>query len=320
MANPYDYIREGYKVLNSDSSFYIVPKHLGYPQTLPVDRVFSGNPAGGAFAPNILDAKNIANNPPVDEPNILGHVAALWNDPGPNGTTYSEAFYAYREGLPALADKQWGGDIVLDEFNSVFEKLLTAIPGQNLGRTIKSTSNTILQYLFAESGSKVIDSSGNHYDGTSKGCSIESSVITFGDGCYLETPLSSKGRDYTLSFSAKQNSANPSKLFSGPDSELLSGNGTITNVMLVAAGNAFVLDYSLPVNTWSDVSLIGRGNATFLTVSSGNKTVTKEFVAGLGLSAGQGPSEINIAIEAPLARIGEGFEGSMKSITLIGSA
>lgn len=322
-ANPYwDYIKNGYnKILNSDSSFYIVPKHNAYSQTLPLDQVFSGNPAGGAFSPNILDPTNAINNPPRDEPAILGHVAALWNDPGPNVTAYSQAFYAYGEGLPALADKQWGGDLELEEFNNAFAQLRTEIPAQNLARSIDSKSDTIVQYLFqGNSSNTVTDSSGNGYDAKSHGCSIASSTATFNKGCYLETPLTTKGRNYTLSFSVKKGSNNPSTLFSGEDKALLSGNGTITNVMLVAGGNSFVLDYSLPLNTWCEVSLIGQGDSTFLKVFDGKQTINKEFLAHLGLSADQGPRAESIGIEAPLTKIGEGFEGAMKNITLVGNA
>lgn len=322
MATPYsDFIQNGHNVLNSDSFFYLVPKHDAYPTTYPVSQVFNGNPDGGPYAPNILDAKISSNNPPKDHPSILGHVAALWNDNGPNGTSYSEPYYAWRYILPALADKQWNGDLIESEFNKVFEKLHAAIPAQNLDRAIDSKTDVILQYQFEKSAEKVADGSGNNYNGQVKGgCSIDSSSITFGKGCYLETPLSSKGRNYTLSFSVKQTSNQPSVLVSGRDSILRSGNGTSSYMMLINAGNAFAVDYSLPLNEWRDVSLIGRGEQTFLSVFDGQQTITKEFFTELGLSAEQGPRNASIAIEAPLAKFGEGFEGAMKNITLLGCA
>ncbi|KAJ9227311.1 CAZyme family GH20 [Paecilomyces variotii] len=323
--NPYfDYIKNGYDVLNSDDAFYVVGKWSGsYPQILNKTRVFYGDPAGGPYAPNIFDTKNATNNPPRNNPHVLGQVAALWNDYGPNATTVLEAYYSLRDVLPALADKQWGGDLLEQEYDQVFDKLHAAIPGQNLDRRIKSKSDLILNYNFKTPSAKIQDFSGNNYNGVSHGCAVEDSAIRFSGTCYLETPLSSKGRNYTLSFSVKPLSNNPGTLFSGPDSTLMNGNGSITNVTLISGGNPYSLNYSLPLNTWTDVRLIGRGNQTFLNVSPSGKneseTRTMEFLARLGVN-GESLVWAPIAIEAPLARIGEGFEGLMKDITLRGSA
>lgn len=56
--NPlFDYINNGYSVINSDDSFYTVQKYSGsYPQHLNRTRIFHGDPAGGAFAPNVFDS------------------------------------------------------------------------------------------------------------------------------------------------------------------------------------------------------------------------------------------------------------------------
>jgi hexosaminidase len=320
--NPYfDYIKNGYDVLNSDDGFYVVGKWSGsYPQTLNKTRVFYGNPAGGAYAPNIFDTNNATNNPPRNNPSVLGQAAAVWNDYGPNATTVLEAYYSLRDVLPALADKQWGGDLLEQEYDQIFDQLHAAIPGQNLDRSIKSKSELILSYDFKTSSSNVPDLSGNNYSGVSHGCVIKNSVLYLAGNCYLETPLGSKGRDYTLSFSVQPLFSTPGTLFSGPDSTLLSGNGSITNVTLISGGNPYSLNYSLPLNTWTDVSLIGRGNQTFLTVSSATgESTTMEFLARLGVN---GDSLVwdPIAIEAPLTKIGEGFKGLMKNIVLKGSA
>ncbi|KAL1851274.1 hypothetical protein Plec18170_006599 [Paecilomyces lecythidis] len=321
--NPYfDYIKNGYDVLNSDDAFYVVGKWSGsYPQTLNKTRVFYGDPAGGPYAPNIFDTKNATNNPPRNSPLVLGQAAAVWNDYGPNATTVLEAYYSLRDVLPALADKQWGGNLLEQEYDQIFDKLHTAIPGQNLDRQIKSKSDLILSYNFNTTSSKVKDLSGNNYHGTSHSCAIDNSTIHFSGSCYLETPLNSKGRDYTLSFSVKPLSKSPGTLFAGRDSTLVSGNGSITNVTLISSGNPYSLNYSLPLNTWTDVSLIGRGNRTFLEVSPSTKdeSTTMEFLARLGVN-GDSLVWAPIAIEAPLAKIGEGFEGLMRDVALRGSA
>ncbi|KAB8226267.1 glycoside hydrolase superfamily [Aspergillus novoparasiticus] len=251
--NPYfDYIQNGYNVLNSDDAFYIVGKWSGsYPSTLNQTRVFHGNPAGGAYAPNIFDTKNATNNPPRNDPHILGHIAALWNDYGPNSTTVLEAYYSWRDTLPALADKQWGGNILEDEYNAVFDKIHAAIPGQNLDRQVKSHTDTILHYKFDKDTETVIDQSGNGYDGVIRGCHVQNSTLVLSNGCYVDTPLGSKGRDYTLSFWVNPTSKTPGTLFAGPDSTLLSGNGSISNITLISGGNPYSLNYSLPLDTWT---------------------------------------------------------------------
>lgn len=321
--NPYwDYIKNGYDVLNTDDAFYIVSKYsAGYPQTINITKVFHGAPDGGPYAPNIFDTSNSTNNPSRDEPRVLGHVAGLWNDFGPNTTVYSEAYYAWREGLPALADKQWGGRLVENDYYAVFDKLHAAVPGQNLDRAIASKSETILSYSFDNQTQlpTVKDSSGNQYDGKTN-CTVANGLLALIPKCSLTTPLSSKGRNYTLSFSIYPTSQTPGAIFSGPDSVLLAGNGSISNITIVASGNPYTLNYSLPLNTWTKASLVAQGNATFFKVegeSSDKKAVTQmEFLTRIGLD-GEALVWREMAIEAPLATIGgSDFEGLIKDIKL----
>lgn len=320
-ANPYfNFIKNGYHVLNTDDHFYIVAKWSGsYPQTLNITRIFHGAPDGGPTAPYIFNRFNASNNPPRDSPFVLGQMPALWNDFGPNSTSVIEAYYALREGLPALGDKQWGGDLLMDEYFSIFETLHAAIPGQNLDRRIPSEAITILSYDFS-SEKKVYDKSGNGYDGIIGGdCTVMSSILTLKSGCSIPTPLTSKGRNYTLSFSVKPTSSTPGTLFSGSASSLPAGNGSINNVMLVTDGNAYILNYTLPLNTWTDVSLIGIGNATYLSVapSSSSGEVVHEFTATIGDYSNSFIWNNPMAIEAPVAIIGgDSFEGQMKNVTL----
>jgi len=48
-----------YQVLNSDDAFYIADKYSGsYPQSFNKTRIFHGDPAGRAYAPNIFSTMN----------------------------------------------------------------------------------------------------------------------------------------------------------------------------------------------------------------------------------------------------------------------
>ncbi|EWZ95671.1 hypothetical protein FOWG_03240 [Fusarium oxysporum f. sp. lycopersici MN25] len=325
----FDFIMKGYKVLNSDFMFYISSKWHGYfGQTLNKTLIFSGDPSGGPFAPHIFDTKNGTNNAPRDSPGVTGYIAAQWSDYGPSASTYLEAYYAWRNELPALADKVWGGNLLEAEYDSVFEKLIPIIPGQNLDRRVKSNTSLILDYHFSNvppaRPNLVRDTSGNGYDAVNYGCKIHGSEVYISSDCYLETPLSSKGRNYTLSFWVYPESTKPGELFSGLDSSLHLGYGTNPNVTLLSGNNDYSLNYSLPTKVWTHVQLSGRGGSTLLTVFEKKVNRTMEFLVEVkpnGVSGSNGVMSIwrPIAIEAPLRRIGKGFIGRMRDISLRGS-
>ncbi|KAJ7164721.1 putative beta-hexosaminidase [Mycena crocata] len=319
--NPFNLIKAGYNVLNSDDGFYIVGKWSGsYPQQLNITRIFAGNPAGGAFAPNIFDTKNATNNPPRNDPRVVGHIAAQWNDYGQNATTVSEAYYSWRNALPALADKQWGGVLTRTQYDTIFDVLHSVIPGQNLDRAIASKTDVILQYDFAAAdGDLIKDSSGNGYDATCHACSISDGVVSLSSSSLIATLLTSKGRNYTLSFSINPSSKAPigAPILSGPDSALILGNGTIPNLALLSGNQLYALNYTLPRDVWTDIALIGRGNATFLRTGSRPEM---QFLAILGINGASFQWQ-PIAVEAPLAQIGGGgFLGSVSKFRLTGRA
>ncbi|KAI6994426.1 hypothetical protein KC329_g2838 [Hortaea werneckii] len=296
-----DYISNGYNVINSDDAFYIVQKY-----------------SGGAYAPNIYDTNDATNNVPRDSPYVPGHIAAQWNDYGPNTSTYLEAYYSWRDNLAALADKQWGGNLTEQQYDDVFETLQAAAPAQNLDRKVSSKTDTILQYDLSSVEKGVVrDTSGNQYDGHTD-CRTSNGSLIFDRHCSLTTPLSSKGQDYTLSFSALQHKDSPpGPLFTGPDSELRSGNGTSSQLMLVSAGNAFALNYTLPIGVWTDAALIGRGNRTFFAVDGGEEM---EFTTTIGIN-GESFVWAPMQIVAPLSEIGGGgWKGEMRELELVAYA
>lgn len=297
--------------MNSDDRVYIVTKYSSsYPQQLNQTFIFEGNPEGGAWSPYIFDSTNSSNNPTRDNPYVLGHIAPQWNDYGANASTYLEAYYSWRDGLPALADKQWGGKISRADYNSIFELLQASAPAQNLDRKVKSASSTILAYDFNSSlPSTVKDSSGNGYDGTTN-CSTTSSSLQVRSGCALTTPLRSKGEDYTLSFSVKPSSPARGPIFSGQDSILQSSN---TSLDLVSGGYAYALNYSLPIGEWTQAKLVRNGNRTFFTAGDQPEM---EFNVRVGVNGERfewGP----MAINAPVQKIGGGeWEGEVKEVRL----
>jgi hexosaminidase len=321
----FDFLDRGYHVLNSDDFFYLDLKYSDggqYPLALDLQRVFYGAPDGGPYAPNIFDHANATNNPVRDNPYVLGQLCVVWNDWGPNASTYNEAYWMIRDGLPALGDKQWGGSLTLPEYESIFPTLQPSVPGQNLDRRIPSKSCNILSYTFHESLLEFLpivpDTSGNGYDGwLSGGSKVRNGMLNLNGDGHLRTPLGSKGRNYTLSFSVMPTSSDKGGvLFSGPDSSLLNGNGTSPYLMLVSGNIAYPVNITLPVNKWADVTVEGIGPQTFISIAAeGAPKQTQEVTINMGIWGG-GMQEGPMAIEAPIQIIGEGFIGNMKAISL----
>ncbi|KKY21448.1 putative glycosyl hydrolase family 20 [Phaeomoniella chlamydospora] len=332
--NPlFDYIENNYTVINSDDAYYVVNKWSGsYPQIVNLTRTFHGSPSGGPWYPYIFDMTNSTNNPPRSTPLVPGEIAALWNDYGANATVYSEAYYAWRDGIPALGDKQWGGDLKESEFYSVSSSLRPYIPGQNLDRSIPSNTSTIFNYTFSSTSSHTSntecpDSSSNDHSATTTCKSTQSSTLKITDSCSIITSFSSKGRNYTLSLSFKINtldnntvSDGGATLISGSDSSLV----LTPNITLFASGNYYSLNSTLPVGQWIDLDVIGRGNKTFAKVSTANNATAaeQEFIAKVGIN-GEYFVWAPIAVEAPLKQIGgngTGWTGEVKSFSLSSEA
>ncbi|KAH9903546.1 glycoside hydrolase family 20 protein [Xylariomycetidae sp. FL2044] len=348
-----DYILNNYSVLNSDDTYYTVAKWSGsYPQTVNISRTFDGDPAtGGIWKPYVFDTKNASNNPERSNPRVLGAVTPQWNDYGPNATVYSEAHYVWREGIPALADKQWGGDLSASEFATAFAALHPLIPGQNLERAIPSASPLIFSYSSAATSVRksygvlgvftdtvLNDQSGNGYDATTD-CPLsaddENGALEISDACSLATPLSSKGRDYTLTLKLRLDEVfddgHDATLISGGDSALM----LTPNLTLFASGSYYRLNSTVPRGSWVNVRLVGRGNQTLASVQGTTADAPvptgaggaladteEEFLAVLGIN-GERFVWAPVAVEAPIARVGgegAGWKGKFGGMSLSSEA
>ncbi|KAK2007314.1 family 20 glycosyl hydrolase [Colletotrichum eremochloae] len=321
-ANPlHDFVNNGYDVLNSGDYVYTVGKwSQWYGPRLSLEFLFHGSPDGSAFAPNIFDRENATNNVARDSPSLLGHIAPQWNDYGPNATTATEGYFQWRDGLPALADKQWGGEVAEADYQFLFSALQPFAPGQNLDRRIPSKGPTIVEYDFRQgqgnNGTTVQDRSGNNYHATST-CTRGNEGAILAASCRITTPLVQKGRNYTLSFSIKPTSDAKGAIFSGGDSGLWFGNGSVDAVMLFSGESTYALNYTFPVGVWTNASLIGRDTQTFLDVGKGEPM---EFLTVLGWN-GDRFVWAPIAVEAPLTTVGgNGFEGVIGRMKLVDDA
>ncbi|KAH8591707.1 glycoside hydrolase superfamily [Bisporella sp. PMI_857] len=326
--NPYwQYMKNNYSVVNSNDDFYIVNKWAppgGYLNTINLTKTFHGSPDLGYWRPYMFDQRNVTNNPDSSNPYALGSIVPLWNDYGANASVYSEAYYAWREGIPALADKQWGGSLSEAAFWNSFELLQPKAPGQNLERRVASRSDVIFNYTIVDEYTKglIFDTSRNNYhahtDCESTRHGISQPAVVVSSNCRIITPLDSKGRNYTLSLSLLIDSLTDSShatILSGRDSSLM----LTPTITLFAGGSYFRLNSTVPYNEWFDLSLIGRGNRTYAAINGG---VEEEFFAIMGIN-GIYHHRAEIAIEAPLKILGgqsSGWSGFFSGMSLTSTA
>lgn len=298
----------------------------GYLNTINLTKTFHGSPDQSYWRPNIFDQHNATDNPTAFSPYVLGAIAPIWNDYGANASVYSEAYYAWREGIPALADKQWGGNLSEEAFPGIFSLLQPTIPGQNLERAIPSISEVVFNYTLSattnSTSGTIEDSSGNSYTAQSD-CELVqdnsgSPALSIADGCGIATPLDSKGRNYTLSLSLLVESLDDptnATLLRGRDSDLM----LTPNITLFAAGNYFRLNATVPEGDWFNLKVIGRGNRTYAAIDDGAEM---EFLAVMGIN-GIYHHWAEIAIEAPLKTLGgsqSGWTGLFQGFSLTSTA
>jgi len=305
--------------------FYVVNKYSGsYPQTVRLSKVFRWNSKGDFWRPHLFH--QTYKNPEVDNPSVLGSIVPLWNDFGPNATVYSEAYYAWRRAIPALADKQWGGNLTERDFDGAFELLHPFVPAQNLDRAIPSQGKTIFNYTITPADSRqevsrvLKDTSPNGYNASTDCLTSAAGALKIASNCSLVTPLSSKGRDYTLVLNLKVGellTPTNATLITGRDSALM----LTPALSYLASGVYFRLSSNMTLTTdvWTEVTISGTGNRTFATLAPENGTsITEEFITIMDI-AGNYMETGQMAIEAPLSRIGgagSGWTGEVRAWSL----
>jgi len=100
-------------------------------------------------------------------------------------------------------------------------------------------------------------------------------------------------------------------IFSGKDSVLQSSNSSLD---LVSGGYAYALNYSLPVEKWTQAKLIRNGNRTFFSADDSPKM---EFIVRVGVNGERFEWE-SMAINAPVHSIGGGgWEGDIGEVELV---
>lgn len=167
------------------------------------------------------------------EPMVKGAMAALWGDENREGITEADLNERYLRVAAMVSEKTWGGtkeeDTYLD-YAQTFDRLREG-PGTQIANKITSETNVVLDYDFenvSADGKTVFDQSGNGYDGKVSGGQVVQmdgeKWMKFDGSTVIETPLTSLGYPYTISFDvclgdADENTKD-SALFSGYDGRL----------------------------------------------------------------------------------------------------
>ncbi|KAI0639628.1 glycoside hydrolase [Trametes polyzona] len=316
--DPYELIRSGYDVINSEDSFqYIVMKQSGsFPQSLNQTRLWDGANAatGGIWDPHVFDRGNASNNPTISNPRLKGAIMAAWNDHGPTASTPLEAFYALKQGLPVVASAGWQAaarprHLTHAQFLAACPALEAAAPGQNLDRRVRSKGPVVVDYDLsslrlgdtgAASGVVVEDRSGNGYDAR-----LERGV--------LHTPLGSKGHNYTLLLRTVL-SGTLGTLLAGPDDSFgveAAPRGGLTLAFTSSNITYLLSNYTLPPSS---------ARATVDIVLTGTEHGTSAFVGGVHagdflVSIDQTSVLEPMAFVAPVQKLG-GEGGRLERISL----
>lgn len=81
-----------------------------YPQFYNVTRTLNfADVPGWQWEPSMFNPVNTTQQLKPNASGNRGAILAAWNDNGPDATTQLEAYYAMREGIPAMAARSWNG-------------------------------------------------------------------------------------------------------------------------------------------------------------------------------------------------------------------
>ncbi|MGN0359942.1 MAG: family 20 glycosylhydrolase [Hominisplanchenecus sp.] len=167
------------------------------------------------------------------EPLLLGAKAALWGDENREGITEADLNERYLRLCAMVGEKTWGGtkaDDTFVDYSQTFNSLREG-PGTQIANQIDSKSNVVLDYDFenvSKDGKTVYDASGNGYNGSITGGEVVEKEgqtwLRFDGNTTVETPLTSLGYPYTMSFDVyldgTEENTKESSLFSGYDGRL----------------------------------------------------------------------------------------------------
>ncbi|KAG9204334.1 hypothetical protein G6514_001408 [Epicoccum nigrum] len=154
-SDPVQLQKDGYSLINSEDWWaYMSLKNdhtpilpAPYPQFYNTSRTLNfADVPSWQWDPSLFNPVNTTAQLSPSASGNKGAILAAWNDNGPDATTQLEAYYAMRDGIPAMAARAWAGkrglNITASTANASIRLLAPAAPGQNLDRRPASLRST----------------------------------------------------------------------------------------------------------------------------------------------------------------------------------
>lgn len=322
--DPIARLNEGFSLINIPQPFlYTTPGRHHKDMLNEVYVYYNWDPT--KFTANISADKG--------EPLLKGAMGALWGDENREGITEADLHERYLRLAAMIGEKDWGGTKEGDTFLAYEQKFdrLKEGPGTQIANRIASKTNVVLDYDFenvSKDGKTVYDASGNGYHGTITGGEVvtkaDTKMLKFDGNTKIETPLTTLGYPYTMSFDVyldgdESNDKN-SALFSGYDGRLqaagLNGNLGLNRDYFTQS-----FDYPIASAKKQHITIVGTYQATKLYVDGKFKKILYAAASDPDHGGAIGAStwtdrdnNFRTTFVFPLNVIGENFSGYMGNI------
>ncbi|KAJ7695494.1 glycoside hydrolase [Mycena rosella] len=303
---PVQLMQRGYRVINSEQEFLYLDGKTSdagqFPVELDQSLMWGGAPDGGGWAPNIFTQNDPSNNTTPENPLLRGAIFPIWNDWGNNATTPLEIYYQLARSIAVFAEKVWAGSgvrntaLTQDQFNSIYETLNAAAPGQNLNRAVPAQPNNIIfQYpTVAEPHMTAFDSVGPPYTLT---FTVKPSNATG-----IGVPLLN-GTSMLVPFDG-------GVIFAGTDSTLHAQSLAFEDP---TTGIRYPLNYTLPADVYTTVEIRATREYTYATIDG----AVYWWTTNLDIW-GEYMKLANMSFAAPSHFIrAEGFDGELHNVSLV---
>lgn len=321
--NPTARLAEGFRLINTPQTYlYNTPGRYHKDMIQENNLFYNWDPS--IFSGGVKTEKG--------DPQVLGAKTALWGDENREGITEADLNERYLRAAAMVSQKTWGSN---KETSFVsYEQTLDALregPGTAISYEIESASDVVVNYDFANlsaDGKTIYDTSGNGYDAqVTGGVKTEKdgeTYLKFDGNTVIETPLTTLGYPYTMSFDiymdGTENNTKESSLFSGYDGRLqVAGINGSLSLNRDYFNQSF--DYKIQANEKHRITIVGTYQATKLYVDGVFKKILyaaasdPENSGTLGASTWtDADNNYRTTFVFPLNEIGKNFSGYLGNI------
>lgn len=321
--NPTARLAEGFRLINTPQTFlYNTPGRYHKDMIQENNLFYNWDPS--IFSGGVKTEKG--------DPQVLGAKTALWGDENREGITEADLNERYLRAAAMVSQKTWGSDKETSfvSYEQTFDALREG-PGTAISYEIESASDVVADYDFANlsaDGKTIYDASGNGYDAqVTGGVKTEKdgeTYLKFDGNTIIETPLTTLGYPYTMSFDVyldgTENNTKESSLFSGYDGRLqVAGINGSLSLNRDYFNQSF--DYQIKNNEKHRITIVGTYQATKLYVDGVFKKILyaaasdPENSGTLGASTWtDADNNYRTTFVFPLNEIGKNFSGYLGNI------